>query len=160
MGHGSRIGAGQLSKIACRLTAHSIARLSDQNLLKTLSQEAESFWPAKEANLERMGEWLVMAQEPMERMPGHQQDLEPLRLKPRPYSEADRDRDTAALREELEALLKFWQTLPEDQRTREDFERQEIEAAISERRSRLQERRTWLFTDSGDTTVSASKSTA
>ncbi len=140
-----------------RLTSQSIARLSDRNLLNTLSAESESFWPPNEANRDRMDEWLEEARGPLERGRRHASDLEQLRRRALPYDPADRERDTAtpnhelaALKLELEGLLRFWETLPKEQIDRERFERTAIEAAIAERESRLRDRHTWRFEDPVD----------
>ncbi|MEQ8764285.1 MAG: bifunctional serine/threonine-protein kinase/formylglycine-generating enzyme family protein [Planctomycetota bacterium] len=137
-----------------RLSSQSIARLSDRNLLRTLSDEAESFWPADEGNRRRMDDWLLRARMPYERLQGHAADLEHMRRSALPYTEADLKRDTAtpkhevaALKLELEGLLRFWETLSEEQRDLEGFERTAIEDAIAEREGRLRDRHTWRFED-------------
>lgn len=87
-----------------RMVAAQLTRLADVELARGLRDEARGFWPARRENLERMSGWIRRADELLARRPEYQRALDELTASAAPYTGEDRAQDTAAAREQLEAL--------------------------------------------------------
>jgi len=81
-----------------------LTRLADVELARGLRDEARGFWPARQANLERMSNWIGRAEELLARRPEYQRAFDELTATSAAYTSDERSRDQAAAREQLEAL--------------------------------------------------------
>jgi serine/threonine protein kinase/formylglycine-generating enzyme required for sulfatase activity len=137
-----------------RKLAEAFRQLGDRPLLDYLNATADTFWPAQPAKLPEMDLWLTQAGELSQRLEVHRAALEELRASAEPYDVVARARDQAEPRAHLEALHRerkgtesFLSTTDLSNANRELAM---IDDQIRAEERRLDERRTWVFSDRVD----------
>lgn len=87
-----------------RFAAQRIMRLADQELVRGLTAEASSFWPASRDQLETLDAWLVRAGDVLQRRDEHERARRELAARAEPYTSTDRAVDVEAARQDLVTL--------------------------------------------------------
>jgi serine/threonine protein kinase/formylglycine-generating enzyme required for sulfatase activity len=132
-----------------RHSADAIRRLADGHLLDYLTAKAQSFWPARAAQVPAIDGWLAQASDLHARLPLHRAALEALRARAEPYDNVARTLDRAEPEHTLKALQDERATtaafLDKTQLSNSNHELSLLDDRIAAEERRLDERHTWRF---------------